>query len=36
VVKAAEAHGIELSGIEVAKPDLESVFLTLTGKELRD
>jgi ABC-2 type transport system ATP-binding protein len=36
VVKAAEAHGVELSGIEVLKPNLEGVFLVLTGKELRD
>jgi ABC-2 type transport system ATP-binding protein len=36
VVKAAEAHGVVLSGIEVLKPDLEGVFLALTGKELRD
>jgi ABC-2 type transport system ATP-binding protein len=36
VVKAAEAHGVALSGIEVLKPDLEGVFLALTGKELRD
>jgi ABC-2 type transport system ATP-binding protein len=36
VVKAAEAHGVALTGIEVLKPDLEGVFLALTGKELRD
>ncbi len=36
VVKAAEAQGVALSGIEVLKPDLEGVFLALTGKELRD
>jgi hypothetical protein len=35
-VKAAEAQGVALSGIEVLKPDLEGVFLALTGKELRD
>jgi hypothetical protein len=31
VVKAAEAHGVALTGIEVHKPDLEGVFLALTG-----
>jgi ABC-2 type transport system ATP-binding protein len=36
VVKAAEAQGLALSGIEVHKPDLENVFLALTGKDLRD
>jgi linearmycin/streptolysin S transport system ATP-binding protein len=36
VVKAAEAQGVVLTGIEVHKPDLEGVFLALTGKELRD
>jgi ABC-2 type transport system ATP-binding protein len=36
VVKAAEALGVALTGVEVQKPDLEGVFLALTGKELRD
>jgi ABC-2 type transport system ATP-binding protein len=36
VVKVAGAHGVELSGVEVVSPDLETVFLHLTGKELRD
>ncbi|HEY6427511.1 MAG TPA: ABC transporter ATP-binding protein [Acidimicrobiales bacterium] len=36
VVKAAEALGVALTGVEVHKPDLEGVFLALTGKELRD
>jgi len=32
----AGAHGVAISGVEVAAPDLESVFLHLTGKGLRD
>jgi ABC-2 type transport system ATP-binding protein len=36
VVKVAGQHGVELSGVEVLAPDLEAVFLHLTGKELRD
>jgi ABC-2 type transport system ATP-binding protein len=36
VVRAAGRLGVELTGIEVVAPDLEGVFLALTGKELRD
>ena len=36
VVAAAAATGAELSSVEVVEPDLETVFLALTGKELRD
>jgi ABC-2 type transport system ATP-binding protein len=36
VVKVAGDHGVELTGVEVVVPDLEGVFLSLTGKELRD
>ena len=36
IVQAAEAAGIEVIGIEVIEPDLEAVFLHLTGKALRD
>jgi len=36
VVRQAGHHAVELTGIEVLAPDLEGVFLTLTGKELRD
>ncbi|HUC05902.1 MAG TPA: ABC transporter ATP-binding protein [Acidimicrobiales bacterium] len=36
LVELAAAHGLELSGVEVLAPDLETVFLTLTGKALRD
>jgi ABC-2 type transport system ATP-binding protein len=36
VVRVAERQGVELTGVEVLAPDLEGVFLALTGKELRD
>jgi hypothetical protein len=36
VVAAATGTGAELSSVEVMEPDLETVFLVLTGKELRD
>lgn len=36
VVAVASRHGIELTGVEVRSPNLEDVFLSLTGKELRD
>ena len=36
VVGTAAAHGITLSDVEILRPDLESVFLHLTGKGLRD
>ncbi len=36
VVAAAEHLGVEISGIDVIEPDLEAVFLRLTGKALRD
>ena len=36
VVAAAEYLGVEISGIDVIEPDLEAVFLRLTGKALRD
>ncbi|WP_022919302.1 ABC transporter ATP-binding protein [Ruania albidiflava] len=35
IVTAASAH-LELSDVEITRPDLEQVFLHLTGKELRD
>ncbi len=35
VVTAASA-GLELADVEIIRPDLEQVFLHLTGKELRD
>ena len=36
VVGAAERSGVAIAGIEVVEPDLEDVFLHLTGKALRD
>ena len=36
VVSAAERAGIELVDLAVAEPTLETVFITLTGKELRE
>jgi ABC-2 type transport system ATP-binding protein len=36
VIGAAEAGGFEIADISVAEPSLETVFINLTGKELRD
>ncbi len=36
VVAVAEAAGVELADLSVAEPTLETVFINLTGKELRD
>ena len=36
VVTAAERGGFELADLSVAEPSLETVFIGLTGKELRD
>jgi ABC-2 type transport system ATP-binding protein len=36
VVREAGRLGVELTGVEVVAPNLEGVFLALTGKELRD
>jgi ABC-2 type transport system ATP-binding protein len=36
VVALAARHEVELTGVEVRSPNLEDVFLRLTGKELRD
>ena len=36
VVATAARHQVELTGVEVRSPNLEDVFLRLTGKELRD
>ncbi|HEV7163441.1 MAG TPA: ATP-binding cassette domain-containing protein [Solirubrobacteraceae bacterium] len=36
VVNAAEKAGFELADLSVAEPTLENVFISLTGKELRD
>ena len=36
LVQTVDAQGVELTHVEVLEPDLESVFLHLTGKALRD
>ena len=36
VVNAAEDAGFDLTDLRVAEPTLETVFINLTGKELRD
>ncbi|MCC5953394.1 MAG: ABC transporter ATP-binding protein [Acidimicrobiia bacterium] len=36
LVETAERVGVDISSIDVHEPDLESVFLHLTGKALRD
>ena len=36
VVAAAEAGGFDVVDLSVAEPSLETVFINLTGKELRD
>jgi ABC-2 type transport system ATP-binding protein len=36
VVAAAESGGFEVEDLSVAEPSLETVFINLTGKELRD
>jgi ABC-2 type transport system ATP-binding protein len=36
ILRLAEEAGIEIESVEVREPDLEAVFLHLTGRELRD
>jgi ABC-2 type transport system ATP-binding protein len=36
VVLAAEGHGFDLVDLSISEPSLETVFINLTGKELRD
>ena len=36
IVTSATAAGMKLADVEITRPDLESVFLHLTGKALRD
>ena len=36
IVAAASSAGVSITGIELVEPDLEDVFLSLTGKALRD
>ena len=36
VVTAAEEAGVHVADLTVSEPSLETVFINLTGKELRD
>ena len=36
IIEVAAAAGATISAVEVTEPDLEAVFLHLTGKALRD
>ena len=36
VVAAAERGGVELVDLSIAEPTLETVFINLTGKDLRE
>jgi len=36
IVLAADRHGFDLIDVSVAEPTLETVFISLTGRELRD
>jgi ABC-2 type transport system ATP-binding protein len=36
IVLAAERKGFDLSDVSIAEPTLETVFISLTGKDLRD
>jgi ABC-2 type transport system ATP-binding protein len=36
IVTTAEANGFDVADVSVAEPTLETVFINLTGKELRD
>jgi len=36
LLRSIDAQGIELHGVEVHRPTLDDVFLTMTGRSLRD
>ena len=36
LIELAEASGVEIQSVEVREPDLEAVFLSLTGRALRE
>jgi len=36
VIECAEQVGVQVQDLSVAAPSLETVFISLTGKELRD
>ena len=36
IIEAAEADGVEVTDLSVSEPTLETVFINLTGKDLRE
>lgn len=36
VIQAAQTNGVEIRSVSMRKPDLEDVFIALTGREMRD
>jgi ABC-2 type transport system ATP-binding protein len=36
LVRALDAAGVELASLNLARPSLDDVFLTVTGRSLRD
>ena len=36
LLRAHDAEGLDLAGVELHRPTLDDVFLTLTGRSLRD
>jgi ABC-2 type transport system ATP-binding protein len=36
IIRIAEAAGLEVLDLSIAEPSLETVFINLTGKDLRD
>jgi ABC-2 type transport system ATP-binding protein len=36
VFETANAHGVRIKAVDIQTPNLESVFLHLTGRALRD
>jgi ABC-2 type transport system ATP-binding protein len=36
IIRIAEAHGLEVQDLSIAEPTLETVFINMTGKDLRD
>jgi ABC-2 type transport system ATP-binding protein len=36
IIRIAEGHGLEVQDLSIAEPTLETVFINMTGKDLRD
>jgi ABC-2 type transport system ATP-binding protein len=36
IVRVADENGFSVTDLSVSEPSLETVFITLTGKDLRD